>query len=90
MDVVMIDTQILQDRVVEVRVARVGYRGVERLDPPDGFAVGRISIPLREPVLALFAAGEGPLIVIAGKEPWTMPHGPEPVSMVQDCLRSRL
>ena len=83
-----IDTEILEDRAVEVRVANESFQGFERLDPPDGFAVARISIPLQEPVLATFAAGAGPLVVISGNEAWTMPHGPEPVKMVQDCLRS--
>jgi hypothetical protein len=85
----IIDTEIPSDRAGVVKVADEDYPGFERLDPPDGFAVGRISIPLRERVVTKFAAGAGPLTVISAGEAWTMPHGREPIIMVQDCLRLR-
>jgi hypothetical protein len=83
----IVDTDIPEDRPVEVRVAHVSYRTIERLDPPDGFAVSRIKIPLREPVLAEFAIGAGPMTIHFGDKAWPLPHGPEPVRMVRDCIQ---
>lgn len=87
LQLVITDTDILEDRAVEVRVANVSYRTIELLDPPDGFAVSRIKIPLREPVLAQFAAGAGPMTIYFGDQAWPLPHAPEPVRMVHDCIQ---
>lgn len=89
LQLVINDTDISEDRAVEVRVANVKFRTIERLDPPDGFAVSRINIPLREPVLAQFARGDGNLSIHSRGGTWSLPHAPEPVRMVQDCIQLR-
>lgn len=87
LQLVVTDTDISEDRPVEVRVANVSYRAIERLDPPDGFAVSRIKIPLRELVLARLAGGAGPMTIHFGEQAWPLPHAPEPVRMVRDCIQ---
>lgn len=84
---VIADTDIAQDRIVDVQVADLVYRTVERLDPPDGFAVSRITFPLQEPVLVQYARGAGPLTVHFPGGAWPLPHAPEPVQMAQDCIQ---
>lgn len=83
------DTAISEDRAVEVRVANVRFRTIESLDPPDGFAISRITIPLREAVLAQFARGARNLSIHSRGGVWSLPHATEPVRMVQDCIQLR-
>lgn len=85
----IVDTEITQDRLVELRVADATFRGVERLQPSDGFAISHITVPWQEPLLARYAAGAGSIKVIATGERFKIPDGEVPQRMVQDCLRLR-
>lgn len=84
-----VDAEITGDRLVELRVADATFRGVERLQPPDGFAVSHIIVPWQEPILDRFAAGAGPITVIAAGEKHEIPNGQVPLRMMRDCLRLR-
>lgn len=89
LQVIIIDTAISEDRAVEVRVANVRFQTNERLDPPDGFAISRITIPLQEAVLAKFARGARNLSIHSRGGVLSLPRATEPVRMVQDCIQLR-
>jgi hypothetical protein len=59
------------------------------LDAPDGMTTSRIKISLREPILERFAAGGGPLMIVAGQEEFEFAQGPLPRQMISNCLRLR-
>lgn len=86
---ITIDTPIAEDRPVAIRVGGASLAARETLDPPDGMATSRISIPLREPILERFAAGDGPLTILAAQEEHEYADGPLPRQMIRDCLRLR-
>lgn len=84
-----VDTEIAGDRLVELRVAGTTFRGIERLQPPDGFAVSRISVPWHEAILERYGAGAGPIMIITKGEKFQIPDGQSPRRMVKDCLDLR-
>ncbi|HEX8525348.1 hypothetical protein [Allosphingosinicella sp.] len=68
-------------RPIAVRVGNAEWRGVERMDPPDGQAMSRASIPLGHPVLDAVAAGRGPIRVDGGR----LSGGEVPARVVREC-----
>ena len=84
-----VDSEIDRDRPIELAVGNTIYRGIERLDPPDGMAVSRITVPWNEVVLDRYAAGNEVMMVITSAEKFAMPTGRLPRLMVRDCLNMR-
>ena len=84
-----VDSEISKDCPIELAVGNVFYRDTERLDPPDGMAVSRITVPWNEAVLERYAAGNEVMMVIARAEKFSMPIGRLPRLMVRDCLNMR-
>jgi hypothetical protein len=79
------DSEVAQDRQVDIRVAEASYKGFEELDPPDGYAVSRVAVPLRERILERYAAGAGPMVITAGGKKVTIAGAPAARRMVRDC-----
>jgi hypothetical protein len=89
LQLVFVDSEITHDRHVDVHVAGVSFKGHEQLDPPDGFAVSRVAVPLREPILERYAAGAGAMILSAGVEKVVIAGAAAARHMVRDCLKLR-
>ena len=81
-----VDSEISEDRPIELAVGNTYYRGMERLDPPDCMAVSRITVPWNEAVLERYSAGNEVMIVMARAETFSLPMGRLPRRMVRDCL----